>query len=280
MSKLMLSWYNSMNPSATGESPLMDIREIFQLQDKAVPGNLQKFESEFRWCRRALELTLDSFEFFGRNTEILAHREHLRDSDPNAFYQMNVVVNLAYDALGSLISALRLLEYGVLADTWALMRCAFESACYADYFTRNDTKVAGFLDVGQRIKADSSMNVAVELRRKGLGFDEVRKFLEKKYSQNMGQFYSTLCSFGAHASPVRSGFRISQNEPEVRAYLSIGHRNMAFCLAGYAATVSYTMGILFDAWPQLLQNQPALLIRYKALNDEYQCVFGVKSDAG
>jgi hypothetical protein len=32
------------------------------------------------------------------------------------FEAMNVIVNVAYDAMGSLISSLRLLEYGVLAD--------------------------------------------------------------------------------------------------------------------------------------------------------------------
>ncbi len=251
----------------------MDIREIFELQDRAVPQNLQLFEDEFRWCRRALELTLDSHEFFRRNPEVVAYRTLLRESDGKAFVQVNVVVNLAYDAMGSLISALRLLEYGVLADTWLLMRGAFECTCYADYFARNCDGVAEFADIGERMKTDFSVNIAAELRKQGLGFDTVRQFLEKIYGQDMKQFYGRLCMYGAHASPWRPGFRIGKNEPEVRAYLSIGHRNLALCLGDYAATAKYTMGILFETWPDLMRKNETLVIRHNAFEEEYKAVF-------
>jgi len=186
---------------------------------------------------------------------------------------MNVVVNLGYDAMGSLISALRLLEYGVLADTWLLMRGAFESACYADYFARNRDRVTAFADIGERMKTDFSTNIATELKKQGLGFDTVRPFLEDVYAQDMKQFYARLCMYGAHASPWRPGFRIGKGEPEVRAYLSVGHRNLALCLTDYAATANYTMGILFDTWPDLMSKNGTLAIRHRALEEEYITVF-------
>jgi hypothetical protein len=197
----------------------------------------------------------------------------LRDSDGRAFVQINVVVNLSYDATGSLISALRLLEYGVLADAWLLMRSAFESTCYADYFARNCDRVAAFADIGERMKTDFSASIAAELKKQDLGFDTIRPFLEEVYSQDMKRFYARLCMYGAHASPWRSGFRIGKDEPEVRAYLSIGHRNLSLCLTDFAATAKYTMGILFETWPDLMSNNGTLVIRHKALEEEFTAVF-------
>jgi len=181
--------------------------------------------------------------------------------------------NLAYDAMGSLISALRLLEYGVLTDTWSLMRGAFESACYADYFARNCDRVAAFADIGERMKADFSVNIATELKKQSIGFDTVRSFLERVYGQDMRQFYSRLCMYGVHASPWRAGFRIGKDEPEVRAYLSIGHRNLAMCLTDFAATGKYTMDILFETWPDLMSKNRTLTIRHQALEAEFTIIF-------
>jgi len=112
----------------------MRIDKIRRLQDGAASENVRRFEAKFRWCYRSVESMIDTHTFLANDTEMLTYRTHLRESDITEFKAMNVVVNMAYDAMGSLISALRLLECGVLADAWSLIRVAFESACYAEFF--------------------------------------------------------------------------------------------------------------------------------------------------
>jgi hypothetical protein len=251
----------------------MDIHEIFQLQDRAARVNLQHLDNEFRWCRRAIELALDSHVFLANNPQIIAYRKQLRDSDAKRFDVINVVVNLAYDAMGTLISALRLLEYGILADAWSLIRGAFESTCYAEFFSQNPERVPDYIRVVERIERDRSLNVRAVLEKVDLQFPEIRSFLEKSDQANRKAFYSTLSTFGTHALPFRAGFRMRVKEPEVRAYLSIRHRDLMQCVADFAATTKYTLGIPFEAWPDLMPKEPALVIRYKALEEEYQYIF-------
>ena len=123
----------------------MKINEIFRLQDNAASENVRRFGIQFRWCYRSVEVMIDTHTFLANDPEMLAHRKRLSESDIAKFKAMNVIVNMAYDAMGSLISALRLLECGVLADAWSLIRAAFESTCYADFFTLNKSKVTDYM---------------------------------------------------------------------------------------------------------------------------------------
>jgi len=130
----------------------MKINEIFRLQDRAASENVRRFETQFQWCYRSVELMLDSHTFLAKDPEILGHRKRLSESDTSEFKAMNAIVNMAYDAMGSLISALRLLEHGVLADAWSLTRGAFESTCYAQFFALNKSRVAEHTQIGEAIK--------------------------------------------------------------------------------------------------------------------------------
>jgi hypothetical protein len=253
----------------------MDIHNIFQLQDRAVAGNVDRYPDEFGWCWRAVELALDSHVFLANDGSVVSYRAHLRDSDDKAFVQMNVVVNLAYDATGSLISALRLLQYGVLADTWSLIRSAFESTCYAEFFSHNQGSVADYVQIAEEINRDNSVNVGPSMKTAKLRMADVRTWLENNDKRNRKSFYSRLSNFGTHASPVRSGFRMLPEEHEVRAYLSIGHRHLIQCIHDLAAVAKYAMGIPFETWPQLMDKQPPLTIRYYALEAEYPYIFAV-----
>ena len=251
----------------------MKISEIFHLQDRAAQANIKFFEKEFNWCELSVELMLDTHVFLANDPEMIAYRGGMRNSDIDKFKTMNVIVNLDYDAVGSLISALRLMEHGVLADAWSLIRGAFESTCYAEFFTLNTNKVKDYLQIAETIDRNHSANILNELRDAKLTIGQVRRFLERQDNENSTKFYARLCNFGTHASPVRSGFRIKKDEPEVRAYLSIGHRDLIQCLTDFAATARYTMGIPFDTLPDLMRKKPLLLSQYAALEEEYKTIY-------
>jgi hypothetical protein len=251
----------------------MKINEIFRLQDRAASENVRRFETQFEWCYHSVELMLDSHTFLANDPEILAHRKRLSESDTSEFRAMNAIVNMAYDAMGSLISALRLLEHGVLADAWSLIRGAFESTCYAEFFALNKGRVAEHTQIGEAIKHNRSANVGTELRKVGLAIGAVMKSLQKHDGQNRTGFYSRLCNFGTHASPVRPGLRIRVDEAEVRSYLSIGHRELMQCLADFAATAKYTLSIPFVAWPELMERKMSLFSQYRSLLEEYKTIY-------
>ena len=251
----------------------MEISEIFERQDLAARSNIQQFQDEFHWCHNAIQLMVDTHEFLASDPNMIVHRDGMRNSDRMAFQAMNVVVNLAYDALGSLISALRLMQYGALADAWSLIRGAFESTCYAEFFALNKNKVNDYLEIAEKIKSNRSSDVRDEIRQAALQLNKVMQFLEKRDGEHREGFYARLSNFGTHASPVRSGLRIKVNEPEVCAYLSIGHRELIQCLADFAATAKYTLGIPFDAWRDLMQSKRSLSDRYESLLEGYKVVY-------
>lgn len=251
----------------------MKVNEVFRLQDQAASANIRRFETQFGWCHRSVELMLDTHTFLANDPEILARRKRLSESDIVGFEVMNVVVNMAYDAMGSLISALRLLEYGVLADAWSLIRGAFESTCYAEFFALNKSKVADYMRVGEAMTHNPSADVRREIMNAGLTVQKVMVSLKEHDGQGRTGFYGRLCNLGTHASPVRSGLRIRVDEPEVRAYLSIGHRGLIQCLADFAATAKYALGIPFDAWPELMQRERALFNRYRSILEEHKSIY-------
>lgn len=251
----------------------MEIGNIFKLQDQASLANIRLFPTRFHWCHHSVELMVDTHVFLANNADVLAYRKGMKKSDLDKFEAMNIVVNLDYDATGSLISSLRLLEYGILADAWCLIRSAFESTCYAEFFMFDDTKAKAYTQIGNTIKQNSNADIRREIEKVGLGVKKVIQFLEARDGQNRAGFYGRLCNFGTHASPVRSGLRIKANELEVRAYLSIGHRDLIQCLEDFAAVAKYTLGIPFDAWPSLIQKNPSLIERYKYILNEYKATY-------
>jgi len=251
----------------------MEISEIFKLQDLAARSNVQQFQDEFQWCHNAIQLTVDTHESLANDRNMKVYRGGMENSDSMAFRAMNVVVNLAYDALGSLISALRLMQYGVLGDAWSLIRGAFESTCYAEFFVLNKNKVEDYLEIAEKIESNRSSDVRNEIQRAGLEVKKVFQFLEGHSGEHRAGFYARLCNLGTHATPVRSGLRIKENEPDVRVYLSIGHRELIHCLADFAATAKYTLGIPFDAWPDLMKSKRSLSDLYESLLEGYKVIY-------
>lgn len=253
----------------------MEIADVFALQDQAATSNVLMFPEQFQWSDIAIGIMIDTHVFLGNDPEIATFRKGMRDTATAAFEGMNVVVNLVYDSAGSLLSALRLMRYGVLADAWSLMRGAFESTCYSEFFSLSKASVKDYVQIAERIKRNRSANVVQDYQSAGLQIWKIRKFLQTKDGENRDDFYARLSNFGTHASPVRSGLRIRLAEPEVRMYLSIGHRELHQCLADFAATAKYTAGIPFDAWPDLMGKNAALVARYTALEQRYEELFAL-----
>ena len=63
------------------------------------------------------------------------------------------------------------------------------------------------------------------------------------------------------------------DEPEVRVYCSINHRELPQCIADFAATAKYVLGIPFEAWPDLMERKKPLFGRYRSLLEEYKAVY-------
>ena len=251
----------------------MNTSEIFRLQDQAASQTILLFPEWFHWCDIAIELMVDAHVYLANDEGILAYREDVRLKDSAAFEAMNVILNLAYDALGSLISAIRLVQFGVLADAWSLVRGAFESSCYAEYFRDAGEKIKDYLVIAEKLRSDRSADIRQEITQGNLQIGRVLHFLQGQDGQNLEDFYGRLSNFGTHASPVRSGLRIRINEPDVRVYLSIAHRELVQCLADLAATAKYAMGIPFETWPELMVRNAPLVTRHIELESEYRRIF-------
>ena len=252
----------------------MKVKDMFRLQEQATPHNIKAFKKEFAWCHNALELGVDSFVYLGTDSVIVTYRKSFIKTDNSEYEAINVICNITYDAVGSLISALRLLEFGVIADVWALVRVAFESTCYAEYFALHKDKIQYYVSLATDIQRDRSANIGKKLYERGLNITRVIDSLEQQDGSPRKPFYNTLCNFGTHTSPIRCGLRIKRDEVEdVRAYLSINHREFRNCLHNLAATANYAVGIPFEAWPDLMMNNSSIWDQHKSLEEEYKTTF-------
>lgn len=252
----------------------MNRTDIFNLQEQASLINVQQFRNWFDWCDNAIELMIDTHVFLGNDNEIVAYRKNLKSTNSKEFEAMNTIVNLDYDAGGSLISALRLVRYGVLADAWSLIRIAFESTCYSEYFVYNKEKVSSYSQIAEMINKNQSADIRKLIRTAKIELKTVMRFLKSHDGQDREQFYSRLSNLGIHASPVRCGFRMNMDDKtENRVYLSVGHHYLIQCIADFAATAIYTLSLPFDAWPDLIQKQLPLQSQYELLEKSYKTIF-------
>ena len=280
----------------------MNTSEIFCLQNQAASQNILLFPEWFHWCDLAIELMVDAHVYLANDEGILAYREDVRLKDSaafdvdyrcsNGFLQRMSYTTMPYKTvirllvvarnptngfparlLGSLISAIRLVQFGVLADAWSLVRGAFESSCYAEYFRDAGEKIKDYLVIAEKLRSDRSADIRQEITQGNLQIGRVLHFLQGQDGQNLEDFYGRLSNFGTHASPVRSGLRIRINEPDVRVYLSIAHRELVQCLADLAATAKYAMGIPFETWPELMVRNAPLVTRHIELESEYRRIF-------
>ncbi len=259
----------------------MDADILSSLRRTARESNRCRFAAEFGWCDRTLELGVDSHVYLANDPVVRAYRGQLAQSDQASHEAQNVVINLAYDAVGTCLSALMLAECGLIADSWCLVRGAFESCCYSEYFALNHAMVPKYMEIAPLVKqlrqgGGQIVNVFQELRRRKIGMSAVRSYLERWDGKPRGQFFARLSSMGTHASPLRAGLRIPIYETEVRSYLSIAHRELPQLLADLGAMANYAVGIPFDrrlGAPKALSMPNEMAKRYRRLEKEYMSVF-------
>jgi len=129
----------------------MDLEWWFRAQDQAVARNRSEIEDEWRWLNAAVGLLSHVQQFVNNNPDVQSHRLRESEQDTSKHQASNVVVNLVNDAMGGIVNASRLLLFGCHSDAFALIRSAFESCSYAEYFAVNPQKVKAYLELEELI---------------------------------------------------------------------------------------------------------------------------------
>ena len=193
---------------------LMSLNQWFRRQDDVVAANRAEFAKEFLWLDSAIGLLTDLQLFVNTDAKVSAARMALESKDPDKYLATTLTVNLLNDAMGSLVSATRLLLFGDHPDAYALIRSAFEACCYAEHFVYHPDKTKSYMELeavlsGSGLSTDLEVNLGPELRKRCLEFWRVSKELEIRSGNPVRGFYARLCNLGSHPSPKRVGLRLS-----------------------------------------------------------------------
>ena len=254
----------------------MNITELFARQEKCVKDNVAKRGREFRWCGSALALIQEVQNILSEG-EVNAWRGNQQQTDRLAFDHMCTVLNLLNNALGSLINALRLARYGAIADSGTLIRVAFETTCYADFFVRKPEKVSGFLIILEKLKTDPTDRIDNMMRDEGISFGTVRSTLDTCDTQGRKEFYSLLSTWAGHPSPIRveaslTAYRTADGRPDlhrerVGSFYSEKHRLLEGLVSLLVQVIKYALDIQMRTWPDFIGQR--LSEHYRSLEQEF-----------
>ncbi|MBM3943215.1 MAG: hypothetical protein FJ316_09890 [SAR202 cluster bacterium] len=257
----------------------MDLDEWYRLQNGAVRHNRAEIESEYVWLDKAIKLLSDIHIFVNdRNSPVALIRSNEKQEYPELHQARNVVVNLANDALGSLVTGTRLLLFGAHADAFALVRSAFEGCCNAEYFALHTEDAQHWLDLEKQLSGNLSLNVNSYLRNRKLSrlqITSILKVLEKCDGENRSEFYAKLCNLGAHASPVRVFLRLSPPKGAVLAAVSVSTPDWSRakwtqgCAWDLMAVAKYAVTLLPERFPEWFVSEQDLIRRVKQLEQEF-----------
>ncbi len=262
-----------MMPDETSSEITID--KLFLYQEVCVGENVARFRKEFDWCGRALALIQEVQVILSEGT-VIDWRRQQQDTDKSAFDCMCIVLDLLNSALGSLINALRLAIYGAIADSGTLIRIAFETTCYADFFVRKPEKVSGYLRILEKLKTDPTDRIDNMMRDEGISFGKVRNTLEECDPQDRKIFYSFLSGLG-HPSPIRieaglTAYRTADGRPDlhrerVGSFYSEKHRLLEGLVSLLVQVIKYALDIQMRTWPDFIGQR--LSERYRILGQEF-----------
>ncbi|MBI3953523.1 MAG: hypothetical protein HY330_03320 [Chloroflexi bacterium] len=247
----------------------------FRMQDKVIASNRTEFETEYTWLDKAIELLWDIQIFVNDKNQPLRQR---RAQSLDTQRATNVVVNLVNDAMGSLISATRLLLFGAHPDAFALVRSAFEACCYAEYFARHPDTVKSYMELEDLLSTDPTISLGTKLRERKLSIGHVRKELETHDREDRSAFYALLCNFGAHPSPKRVGLRLSSPGGAVLAAVSASTPGWSRadwthdCAISLIAVAKYAVELLPEHYPEWFASEHSLGERLKSLAHQYRAI--------
>ncbi len=254
----------------------IDINKMFAMQELCAQSNVANFEREFRWCGSALELIFETQGVLSEGEVIDWRKEQQRDDKP-AFDCTNTILNLLNSSLGSLVNALRLARYGAIVDSGALIRVAFESTCYADFFARKPEKVPAYLNLLKKLKRDPTIRIDNEMRDAGISFGTVRSTLGTCDTQGRKEFYSLLSTWAGHPSPIRveaslTAYRTADGKPDlhrerVGSFYSENHRLLEGLVSLLVQVIKYALDIQMRTWPDFIGQR--LSERYRILGQEF-----------
>ncbi len=263
-----------MMPDETSSE--ITIYKLFLCQEVCVGENVARFREEFDWCGSALALIQEVQNVLSEG-EVNAWRGKQQQTDRLAFDQMCTVLNLLNSALGSLVNALRLARYGAIADSGTLIRVAFESTCYADFFARKPEKVPAYLNLLKKLKRDPTIRIDNEMRDAGISFGTVRSTLDTCDTQGRKEFYSLLSTWAGHPSPIRveaslTAYRTADGKPDlhrerVGSFYSEKHRLLEGLVSLLVQVIKYALDIQMRTWPDFIGQR--LSERYRILGQEF-----------
>ncbi len=273
-----------MMPDETSSE--ITIYKLFLCQEVCVGENVARFRKEFDWCGRALE-SIQEVQIVLSEGEVIAWGGKQQQTDRLAFDAMCTTLNLLNSALGSLVNALRLARYSAIADSGTLIRVAFESTCYADFFARKPERVPAYLNLLKKLKSDPTIRVDNEMRNAGISFGTVRRTLDTCDPQGRKEFYSLLSTWLGHPSPIRveaslTAFRTASGKPDldrerVTSFYSEKHRLLEGLVSCLIQTTKYALDIQLRTWPDHIDRR--LNERYRSLEQEFAQLAEPDNDA-
>ncbi|MCH8801545.1 MAG: hypothetical protein IH963_11615 [Chloroflexi bacterium] len=259
----------------------MTLDDWYRRQDAVVAANRAEFEHEYRWLDSALTLLTEIQLFVNGDPAVSAIRRKMQDEGPLLHLATALTVNLLNDAMGSLVSGIRLLLFGDHPDAYALARSAFEACCYAEHFVYHPDKAQSYMELEALLSTSDlstalEVNLMPELRRRKLEFWRVSKELATRSGNPVGGFYARLCNLGSHSSPKRVGLRLSPPGGAVLAPVSKStaewprQKWTLVCAYDMMAVAKYAVEMLFEHYPDWFVGNPGLVDRCKSLAQEFE----------
>ena len=258
----------------------MTLDDWFRRQDAVVAVNRSEFEKEYQWLDSALTLLTELQMFVNSDPEVTIARGEMNSETALA---TTLTINLLNDAMGGLVTGVRLLLFGNHADAFALLRNAFEACGYAEYFVYHPDKAKAYMELEGLLSATKlttalEVNLGQDLRKRGLEFSKVSRELEKRTGIPVKGFYARLCNLGTHASPKRVGLRLSPPGGAVLAAYSrstelISRKEWTLvCAHDMMIVAKYAVEMLFEHYPHWFVGNQELLECSKSLTAEFTTI--------
>jgi hypothetical protein len=247
----------------------------FNRQDAAMIKNRSEIEETYLWLDSAVSLITDVQLFVNDDQHVRSIRNMQRNQEPEAYLASTLTVNMVNDALGCLVSSIRLMLSGAQTEAFATLRGAMESCCFAELFAIRPKYAVAFMELEPLLAADLRVNIQPKMRPRGLLIGSVMKKLQGIDNQDRTGFYARLCNLGSHASPLRVGLRMAPKGGAVTAAVSLSTEqwNRAWlnqgCASDICAVAKYALELLFEQFPNWFSMAESLLTRRASMVDQF-----------
>ena len=223
----------------------------------------ETYGPQLAWLGSAMQLMVDTQNYVNVDPRMVTKRREDEARDLRAYQVTSIFINLLNDATDCLNNALRLLVFGSHADSFALLRGAFEACCYAEYLGFNKENVTSYLELEAAINRSPEKNIGGLLEKGGLQISTVMRWLEGIDDAPRRGFYARLCNYGAHASPARVGLRLVPPDREIWTRQ---------CVSDLMAVTRYAVEMPFERLPEFFREKQCLVDRCASAEKEFHAV--------